>query len=248
MSLPILDTQPTYSTHLPVLNMEVKYKPYTIGQEKKFIIAIENENAEELYINLKELLKSCVQEPVDFETISMYDFMKLVYAVRAVSKSEALTLGTKCSKCSKDFSIILSNLEDALKIKNKNKLTNIVKVSDKLSFEIKPVDAVYLKDFFEMMQLYNKEDKTEYINLAIKSIAYNIKKVIYTEKNKEKIYTDFTVDDLDRKIIEHLTEAQVQKIKDATKDIINMYFEMLATCTHCGHEEVTTEENFFALL
>lgn len=244
--LPVIDTRSIYTTHLPVMNKEVKFKPFTTGEEKKFIIAIEDKDDKALYINLQDLMKNCVVDcEIDFNTISLVDFMKLLFVLRAKSKSEAMTLKKMCpvDGCDTVSAIAIENIETTLKIKNLTKVKEIVKITDELSIELKPMDAAYMKDFLSVMKKDERSNK-DILDLAISSVAYNISKIIY----KDKIYTEWTPTEIKRNVIERLTDKQVKEITNGINKLVSMYFEVPFKCSKCEHEEVLLEENFFASL
>lgn len=243
MKLPVIDTRSVYTTFLPVLNREVQFKPYSMGEEKCFLIPLEDNDHKALYINLKALIEKCVIDKLDFETMSTVDFMKLVFAIRAKSKSEALTVSRKCPKCDVVNKIEIPDIELALKIKNAGKLSETIKITDELYIEVKPMEATYVKDLLQLMKLENKTN-ADILNLGLNSIAYNIAKVIF----KEIIYTDWTTEELIERVIEGLTEKQLGLISDGINKLVSMYIEVAFNCTKCDHSEVIREENFFVLL
>jgi hypothetical protein len=252
MKLPVIDTRPIYSTFLPVQSREVQFKPYSTGEEKTFLIALDNDDDKLLYINLRNLIKNCMMtDEIDFKTISIIDLMKLVFVIRSKSKSEALNLQMKCpvEGCNTITKITIPDIETTLKIKNNNVLRKTVKITDLLAIEVKPMAADYMQGFLQLMKKESKSNE-EILNLGLNSIIYNINKVFYEIDGKQVIYSskDYDPEELKVNVIENLTDRQLKEISDGINQLISMYVEVPFKCSKCGHEEVIHEENFFVLL
>ena len=59
MALPILDTA-TYELTLPSSDVQVKYRPFLVKEEKILLLAMESENAAEITKALKEIVLSLI--------------------------------------------------------------------------------------------------------------------------------------------------------------------------------------------
>mgnify|MGYP005732292379 FL=1 len=59
MALPILDTA-TYELTLPSSDVQVKYRPFLVKEEKILLLAMESENTAEVTKALKEIVLSLI--------------------------------------------------------------------------------------------------------------------------------------------------------------------------------------------
>lgn len=235
MKLPEINITPIHTLDLPILGKTVSYKPYTVEQEKLFLTALEDNKISDVLNNFLDIIKANVEGEINFENLSMIDFLYFVIYLRAKSKGETFSLKKeKCNKCSKAYEFEV-NVDDCIKIKNKDTLNKTVTIAEGLVVDVKPLDFQFL---------YTLDEKKNEYDLVIDTAVYSIKKIIFNET----IYNDLEYKDIRKNFVNNLTEKQLIKIFEASKELINMYMEIDSVCVHCGNKETVKVTDFLSLL
>ena len=122
MSLPKINILPTHEVELKILNKNVRFRPYTIEEEKGLVTAMNDDNPKDIIINYISVIQNCLVDDIDFENLSLIDFITIAIYLRAKSQGESLNLTKKeCIECKKtfDFEInIFRFIEKSLKCSN----------------------------------------------------------------------------------------------------------------------------------
>ena len=197
MSLPEINITPVYKLFLEVMNKNIEYSPYNIEQEKSILTALSSEISSDIIANYLKVVDNCVNiTSEELKNISIVDFLNLTMQIRAKSAGEILQLKRKeCKKCEKSFEFEM-DIEEAIKYTNKDCKSKIVKINENLQLQIVPLKLPFLN---KMEELKNEIDIYTY------TIANSISKVIYNEK----IYTEFTVDEIINNILNKLMKKNL---------------------------------------
>ena len=242
MELPVININPVHKIHLPVLDKDIHFKPYTVEQEKLFLTALSDNKTSEVITNFIEILKMNIEDEIDFSNLSVIDFITIVIYIRAKSKGEVFTLEkSECSECKKKYSFEV-NFEDCIKYANEDTKSKTITLTDKLAVDIQPVN-------FNLLYTLDNDDtetsnEVKQYNLLIDTAIYSIKKIIFNET----IFNNLTYEDIKEKFINNLTEHQLKQIFDASQDMISMNLEINSVCPHCAKEDKTLVNNFLSLL
>ena len=94
MSLPIINT-PTYSLNIPSTDQEITYRPFLVKEEKLLLIAQETGDDSSIYNAIRNIIKQCVTEELDFDRMPMFDLEYIFLNVRAKSVGEVAKLRVK---------------------------------------------------------------------------------------------------------------------------------------------------------
>jgi len=98
MALPI-NTTPTYTLVVPSLNVEVKYRPFLIKEEKALLMAQQSEDPVVMVETLKNVIKNCLQTEIDVEMLATFDLEYIFTQLRAKSVGENVELIFPCDTC-----------------------------------------------------------------------------------------------------------------------------------------------------
>lgn len=240
MSLPdIGNILPVHSLYLEVFGDKIKYQPYNIEQEKAILTALESENTEDIIDNYIQILETCIKDNdvINWDLLSLVDFLNLVIHIRAKSAGEVLSLTRKECKnkeCKKAYDFEL-DLENSIIYTNKEKRKEIVEINDDIAFELYPVRLNFLKHI----------DKIESeLDLKIYTIAYSINKMFH----KDKIYKDFEPAEITNKILTRLSSANIEKLFNAIQDMITIKMVIKSKCKFCKTEDEVELEDFLKFL
>ena len=70
--LPKIDV-PVYSIKLLSTNKDVKFRPFTVKEEKLFLMANESEDFKSIIDTIKQVLNNCIVSEIDVEKLPMFD-------------------------------------------------------------------------------------------------------------------------------------------------------------------------------
>ena len=95
MALPEIAT-PTYTLTIPSTKKKVKYRPFLVKEQKILILAMENEDQEQILDAITNTIKSCLITKVDMATLALFDIEYLFLQIRARSISEEIEMRVTC--------------------------------------------------------------------------------------------------------------------------------------------------------
>lgn len=93
--------QPTYLTKLPSTGKQVKFRPFTVKEEKSLLLALQDADANTITEAIKNVISVCTSNIVDPENIPYYDAEFLFLQIRSKSIGEIIQLVGSCS-CDKN--------------------------------------------------------------------------------------------------------------------------------------------------
>lgn len=238
MSLPKLNL-PVYDLILPISKLKIKFRPFTVKEQKIFLMAIENEDLKFTLDNVKQILNSCTLNEVDIDDLSIVDIEYYFLQLRARSVSEIVDLRYRCKHRNEDDKVCnnLLNVEvNLLDIKVKEKEYNdIIQLQNGIGIKMKFPNSSLQK------KLNLNEDTSDIIfDFLIECIDY-----IFDEN---KIYStkDVSKEEL-RQFIESLSVKQLENISLYFNNLPKLSHTIKTKCNKCGTEhEIVLEglENF----
>ena len=95
MTLPKIET-PTHELTLPSANVQVKYRPFTIGEEKILLQALETGTESSMQQALKDIVNACTFGALDGGTMPTFDLEYVFLQIRAKSVGEVAKLRLLC--------------------------------------------------------------------------------------------------------------------------------------------------------
>ena len=207
MALPEIAT-PTYTLTIPSTKKKVKYRPFLVKEQKILILAMENEDQEQILDAITNTIKSCLITKVDMTTLALFDIEYLFLQIRARSISEEIEMRVTCADDG-ETTVDVKFMVDDVKVNFPKGHTNIVKLDNDLTIEMQYPDLDY---FTKINFMDEKVDEYELVAKCIKRV--------YVGED------DFTSDSLDesKAWVEGLTNNQFEKIQQ--------FFETMPTLRH----------------
>lgn len=244
--LPKIDV-PVYEVTLPSNKKKVKYRPFTVKEEKLFLMTNESEDIDNTVETIKQVLNNCVLNP-DFKVdeLPLFDIEYLFLRLRAVSVNELVNLNYRCNnilpplegeeegkKCNQivEMEINLTEIEPEYTENHTNK----IEITDKMGIVMK------YPNFSVLKKLAASSSVESIIEMTMECIEY-----IYDSDN---IY--YSKDYESEELMEFLNSMQA---KDLEK--IKTFFDTMPKlkkvadfkCPKCGYEEkieIEGIQNFF---
>ena len=235
--LPDIDVLPIHEVKLEVMEKVVKYKPFTIDQEKMLLMALEGGNVNDIINNYKSVINSTVIDPIEWDNMSLVDFVCLVINLRSKSKGQNLELKReKCKNCEKPYENTIP-IENSLEYKDKDNKKTTFRVHDKLSFELKPISHNFL---------YGLDTLVDEIDLYKHTAVHSISKIMYDSK----IYKiDFdNVEEVSEKVISKLSLSILTDMFKKCKEMISLRMVINFVCPFCKTEEKIELDDYLKLL
>ena len=207
MALPEIAT-PIYTLTIPSTKKKVKYRPFLVKEQKILILAMENEDQEQILDAITNTIKACLITKIDMTTLALFDIEYLFLQIRARSISEEIEMRVTCADDG-ETTVDVKFMVDDVKVNFPKGHTNIIELDNNLTIEMQYPDLDY---FAKINFMDEKVDEYELVAKCIKRV--------YVGED------DFTSDSLDesKAWVEGLTNNQFEKIQS--------FFETMPTLRH----------------
>lgn len=126
MSLPKIDL-PISELELPSTGEKIKYRPFTVKEEKILLVAQESNDPEQEIIASKQIVNNCLIDK-DVGTLAMFDLEYVLLMLRAKSVDNNIEFGIKDPDTEETVQLTL-NIEDVKVVRNEEH-TNQVRIND----------------------------------------------------------------------------------------------------------------------
>lgn len=242
--LPKLDV-PIYTIKLISTGQEVRIRPFLVKEQKLFLMAAESEDAKDVISTIRRVLKNCVLDDIDIDSLPTFDLEYLFMHLRARSVEEVVDLKYKCNNIIKnnkdedttcngsvDFKLNLLEIEPTVHKNHTNKFMLNEKIGICLKYPT-----------FEMVQKYESMNENEIlVNVLIDCIEYlyDNEQVYYSKDSSHEELTDF---------VDSMSQKDLEKIKLFFDTMPELKKDVHFKCNKCGYEEdieIKGLQNFFA--
>ena len=207
MPLPEIVT-PTYTLTVPSTKKKIKYRPFLVKEQKTLIISMESQDQEQILDAIKTILSNCINSKVNIDDMALFDIEYIFLQVRARSISEEIEMKVTCADDG-ETTVDVKFMVDDVKVNFPKGHTNIIKLNDELTVEMKYPDI----DYFTKINFVGEEPD------PYELMAKCIKRVYVGED-------DYTPDSADesKTWTEGLTNAQFEKLQN--------FFETMPSLRH----------------
>lgn len=245
MELPKIDV-PIYELTLPTTNKKVKYRPFTVKEEKLLLMAQRGDDLDEILMRIKQIVTNCCISKVNVDKMAMVDVewiflqsrikslgetTKLQFEPRidAITAKELEEAGEKvCEGCSKvkEIEIDLTQIQ-ATKGERHNKK---IQINAEIGVVMRYPDMKMLEKFPENI---NEEDKILELIIRCTDSVYDSDTVYPSKEVGNKKLREF---------LEGLTQGQFEKIQHFFESMPVIKHDIDVSCPYCGHSESFTVE------
>ena len=207
MALPEIAT-PIYTLTVPSTKKRVKYRPFLVKEQKLLILALENDDQEQILDAITKTIQNCLHTKIKVEDMALFDIEYLFLQIRARSISEEIEMKVTCADDG-ETTVDVKFMVDDVKVNFPKGHTNIIELDNDLTIEMQYPDLDY---FAKINFMDEKVDEYELVAKCIKRV--------YVGED------DFTSDSLDesKEWVEGLTNNQFEKIQS--------FFETMPTLRH----------------
>lgn len=241
--LPKLDV-PTYEVNLISTGKPVRFRPFLVKEQKLFLMASESDDPKETVQVIRQVLKNCIIDELDVDTLPTFDLEWLFINLRARSVEEIVNLRYKCNNNVKDeegkdgkctgyveFDV---NLLDVQPSKNPEH-TNKIQITENLGVVLK-------YPTFEMVQKYEGLAENDLMtNVLVDCIdyIYDKEQMYYAKDSSKQELIDF---------VDNLQQKDLEKIKLFFDTIPEVKKDVTFECPKCKYKEdiaIKGIQNFF---
>lgn len=210
----------TYTITIPSSGKQIKFRQFLVKEQKALLIAQQSNDEMVIFDTLKEVIKSCVKDPIDVDKLALFDVEYLFVNMRAKSVGETIDITLTCQDCNAKIPHII-DLEQ-VRVDTPEKHSNKIHLFD-------DVGVVMKYPSFEVMKLLrenNVENADEAFNVVLSCMDYiydtdNVYKC--SEATKEKLM----------EFIDNLDNKQMNSIKEFIRTMPRVYLDIEYTCKEC---------------
>ena len=243
MALPKIDV-PIFDVKLFSTDKKVKFRPFTVKEEKLFLIASESDDPQSTITTIKQVLNNCILDDTDIDSLPLFDIEMLFLNLRARSIGEIVQLKYKCNnniveedgkehKCGNEVGIDVNVLEVLPEVDQNH--SNKIEINNKLGIVMK----------YPKMDVIKDSPGGENIDSVINMIAscidyiYDDDKMYYAKDSTKEELVEF---------LETLQSKDLENIKQFFDTMPKMRKTLDFKCGKCSYEEkieVEGIQNFF---
>lgn len=241
MSLPKINL-PVYDLVLPLSKTKVKFRPFTVKEQKILLLALESDKPDFINDNIKQIIKNCCITELDVDSLAAVDIEFFFINLRARSVGEQVELKYRCENiideqteevCKNRLDITYNLLDiklDSEEYKDVIPLTSTVGV--KMKFP----------DYSTLEKLRNSKSVAKAVfDVVVSCIEYiyDDDQFYYAKETKKEELNDF---------IESLNVDQFNKIQKFFEQMPKLQKVLNVKCSKCGFDhtiKIEGLENFF---
>jgi hypothetical protein len=240
MALP-LNSTPVYSLVIPSTKKTVNYRPFLVKDQKALMIAQQSEDQKVMVNTLKTVIASCVTDPLDIDSLAMFDLEYIFTQLRAKSVGETVELIMSCdvdhgeqNKAAKvKVSVDLSQIQVESKDDHSKKIS--------LWGDIGVVMKYPSVDIIKKFQNVSESDTESVFNIISQSIEYIYDggEVYHSKDQTKEEMLEF---------INNLTTDQFSKIQKFFETMPKLTYDINYSCPVCSkahHVRLEGMDSFF---
>lgn len=224
MALPKIDL-PIYELTLPSNNKKIKYRPFTVKEEKILLTAQQSKDAEQIVIAIKQIVNNCIID-YDIDDLSLFDLEYILINIRSKSVDNSVEFEIEDPDTKEKIKLVL-NL-DQVKVHRNEKHNNKIVLDDTYTLFLKYPG---IDDFSEILKgtEISSEKSYEILMSCIDKLA-----------SEDEVYNfkDFTKKQVDD-FIESLHADTIKRIKEFFDTMPKVRHEMTYMNSN-GEEKVFT--------
>jgi len=230
MALPQMST-PYYNAYIPSTEQAISFRPFLVREEKALLLAQQSDDISVMITTLKEIIKSCVKDPIDVNSLALFDVEYLFTQIRAKSVGEEVELIFTCAHCDQEKNKVKLNID----------LTKIPLIKDPDHSNRIPLfgDVGVLMRYPSIDTLkrtdINKDDINAIMDVVIECIQaiYTDEEVFYTKEQTKAEIEEFVM---------NLTKEQFDKIENFFTTVPKYKQDIEYDCPACGAHNITVLE------
>jgi glycine cleavage system regulatory protein len=189
MALPKIDL-PLYQCELPSTGKKIKYRPFTVKEEKILLTAQESKDPAQIMLAIKQILNNCLYE-IDVSHLAIFDIEYMLIQLRSRSVDNTAEFEITDPETEEKIKLEI-NLAD-VKVKRNKDHTNKIKISEEYTLFLHYPNIDQFEDLMEKEE-QSTEDSFNVMISCLDKLAS--KDDVYKFKDFPKKEVDEFVDSL----------------------------------------------------
>ena len=233
MALPILETA-TYELTLPSSDVQVKYRPFLVKEEKLLLMAMESEDSKEITKALKEIVQACTFGAINVNALPTFDLEYMFLMIRSKSVGSEIKVNLLCPDDNETRVETLINVDDVNVIKTEGHTNEIMLTDD--------IGVVMSYPTMGMVSGFG-EDGANVTKMTFDVLEKSIKSVF----DKEQVYDDMNKKDLSD-FIESMNTEQFEKLQNFFDTMPKLKHKVMVKNPNTGVESEVVIEGLQSFL
>ena len=200
MALPILETA-TYELTLPSTDVQVKFRPFLVKEEKVLLQALETQDQKQIIQALKDIVSVCTFGVINVDELPTFDLEYVFLQIRAKSVGEVAKLKLLCPDDKETYANVELDLSK-VEVQVDDEHNNTIQINDKIKMVMRYPTIDTFDPTIDASKL-----KTEQLFDIIANTVYEI----YEGETVHKA-SDYSKEEM-KKFIESLTSDHFAKIQ-----------------------------------
>ena len=223
MALPKVST-PIYTMTIPSSGVAVKFRPFLIKDEKALLLAQQSENMTTMVNTLKDVIKNCIQDELDLDTLATFDLEYMFTQIRSKSVGEIVDLLIKCDTCTDEKAVAKVQVDlTTLTVDKPDGHAKNIKLFDDVGVVLKYPTI----DILKKLESSQQADLTEVFGIMADCIdnIYNTEEVWQAKDQTKEELLDF---------LNNLNNEQFMKIRNFFETMPKLRKEVEYDCPVCN--------------
>jgi len=225
MAIPKIDL-PTYKLEIKSIGKEITFRPFVVKEEKILLMALESRDYETSLDAIKQIVRNCVLDNLDVETLPLYEIEFLFLNLRARSIGEIVSLQYVCENVIDGKKRCKSKMDlevDLLKVAVDHKpLDNSIALSNGVGIKLNYPTISVSKVLIE--KLSTKDAPVEILKQCTEYL-YDENQVYKIDEMQPGEFEEF---------VNNLTTEQYRKIKNFFMSMPILRYENELVCGKCN--------------
>lgn len=243
MALPKIDA-PIFDVKLISTGQTLKFRPFTVKEEKLFLIAYESNDIKTTTDTIVQILNNCIIDNLDVRKLPIFDIENIFLNLRSRSVGEVIKLNYRCNNTVTDDKQEEKKCNNRVEIEL-NLLNIVPQMNEKHNSKIELSDKLGIVMKYPTLEVIEKIKALDEIDAVIEMIIECVD-YIYDEENV--YYAKYASKEELMEFIDSLSTKDLEKIKDFFDTLPKLTKKIEFKCNKCGYtEDIVLEgiESFF---
>ena len=215
---------PKYDMIVPSTGESITYRPYLVKEEKILLIAMESQSDEAMETAVIDIIKMCVETPINVKSLTTFDIEYIFVNLRAKSVGEGIKLSPTCEHCEEVNEDIKFDLEKVIVSGLDEEIDMNVKLTDDIS-----VDVTWPTMKNKLTEAEMKTGTDTLINMVARGIGtiYSGEEIYAAADSTKKELVEF---------VESLGSDQFNALLTKVSEAPQLTYDLEFKCKACGED------------
>jgi len=215
---------PKYDMIVPSTGESITYRPYLVKEEKILLIAMESQSDEAMENAVVDIIKLCVETPINTDTLTTFDIEYIFINLRAKSVGEGIKLNPTCQHCEEVNEDIKVDLDKVIVSGIEEEIDMRVKLTDDIA-----VDVTWPTMKNKLTEDDMKTGTDTLINMVARSIGtiYSGEEIFAAADSTKKELVEF---------VESLGSDQFNALLTKVSEAPQLTYDLEFKCKACGED------------